>query len=620
MDYSGLYSTLQSVIVDTGDQRTSVVDFRTFVTSPEYIGDENVYEYWASEFSRANERTSRCVLRGSLGAGKSTALNLLLLYKIYLLVTLHGDNIPVALGLMRGSSVFCLYFSVSLKMAERSGYKQLRNYVDGSKWFRENFPRDMNIQSEIRFPNDFTICYASGESHQIGINVWGFILDEANFRKKDGSGSVDDLEGVFRLAQQLENRLAQRFLRNGVENFFAGYISSASFETAFIQDIGDQYKNNENAIVLDPVLYKVDPSRYTPERFEIFFGFGELSPMVVRDAEHRSAIVSMLQEQGLVQETIDTLFEKVPLELKSQFEGKNSIYLSIQNICGRPTALRGSFITNYDLIKNAYKSDAISPFLQDFITVSNRDNLRIEDICDVKRIVSPQLPHSLFLDLSLQGDYGSMTCVRYDGEFGGIKYHTHVFTIEFIPPDFPAATDIAKIQNFIIWLSNYMNIACFGSDDFQSAQLRQEIVKALDLPNIRVSLDSTDKPHLLWLSACASHRFNMKKYERVDKEIREAVHDLKKRKVVKRAGSSDDGFQTLVGAFFLSDTIVAPEATVGPRLNVVGTSAAERLIRASNGGTSTIQASLSRLRGQSRVQRHQESVRRQILDRMKNSK
>lgn len=209
----------------------------------------------------------------------------------------------------------------------------------------------------------------------------------------------------------------------------------------------------------------------------------------------------------------------------------------------------------------------------------------------------------MFLDASLQGDYGSITAVRYDGEFGGVKYHTHVFTLQFIPPAFPASTDLTKIQNFVIWLATKINIVAFGSDQFASAQIRQEVSKALDIPDIRVSLDSTDVPHLQWLSACASHRFKMIKYERVDREIFEAVHNVKKRRVVKRKGSTDDGFQTLVGAFYLSDTVGSSEGITTPRMNIIGSNSANRLKQAAGYATFTPSPSLiqSRARQENRM-------------------
>lgn len=597
------------------------VDFRTFVCGEEYLNLTGVYEYWLENLNpRLSRKTSRAIFRGSTGAGKSTVMNLVLLYKIYLLF-MQGSDVAKTLGLMKGTDVYCFYFSVSMTQAKRSGFNQLKSFIDGSEWFNKNFPRDKSIDSSIRFPNNFYIEYASGEQHQISLNIWGFILDEANFRKTGsaGEGSTADFDEVYHLADQLENRLSQRFLRDGIENFFAGYISSASYETAFIQDKGDDYKDDPTAIVLDPVLYKVDPRRYTSNRFEVFFGFGEVSPCIVEDENHKESLIRSLRQMSLPDDKIETFFEKVPLELQKQF--KNNIYLAIQNICGRPTALRGSFVTNYEIIKSSYDSTLPSPFSQDSVTVSNKVDIPVEKLLaiDPGNFLYPTRPHSLFMDISLQGDYGSLSCVRYDGMFGGVKYHSHVFTLEFIPPAFPAATDLTKVQNFIIWLAQYINVAAFGSDNFNSVQIRQEVVKALEIPDVRVSLDSTDLPHLAWLSACVSSRFKMHFYERLDKEIREAVHDLKKRRVVKRKGSSDDQFQTVVGAFYLSDTIGSTTATIPERVNVVSARSAMRLAQSCGYNVGTAMdphTLLSRLGTEDRLRERARAKFSKMLDEM----
>ena len=597
------------------------VDFRTFVCGEEYLNLTGVYEYWLENLNpRLSRKTSRAIFRGSTGAGKSTVMNLVLLYKIYLLF-MQGSDVAKTLGLMKGTDVYCFYFSVSMTQAKRSGFNQLKSFIDGSEWFNKNFPRDKSIDSSIRFPNNFYIEYASGEQHQISLNIWGFILDEANFRKTGsaGEGSTADFDEVYHLANQLENRLSQRFLRDGIENFFAGYISSASYETAFIQDKGDDYKDDPTAIVLDPVLYKVDPRRYTSNRFEVFFGFGEVSPCIVEDENHKESLIRSLRQMSLPDDKIETFFEKVPLELQKQF--KNNIYLAIQNICGRPTALRGSFVTNYEIIKSSYDSTLPSPFSQDSVTVSNKVDIPVEKLLaiDPGNFLYPTRPHSLFMDISLQGDYGSLSCVRYDGMFGGVKYHSHVFTLEFIPPAFPAATDLTKVQNFIIWLAQYINVAAFGSDNFNSVQIRQEVVKALEIPDVRVSLDSTDLPHLAWLSACVSSRFKMHFYERLDKEIREAVHDLKKRRVIKRKGSSDDQFQTVVGAFYLSDTIGSTTATIPERVNVVSARSAMRLAQSCGYNVGTAMdphVLLSRLGTEDRLRERARAKFSKMLDEM----
>lgn len=532
-----------------------VVGFREFVESPRYLGIFGVYDYWFSELEdRVGGYLTHMVLRGSTGAGKSTAMNLVLLYKIYLLFS-KGRDVYKTLGLMSGSPIYILYFSLSMTAAKRSGFQQLRNFIDGSEWFKNNYPIKQDVESSIRFlGTGLSIEFASKETHATGLNVWAFILDEANFRKEGGSGAIAEFSEVFLLAEQLETRLQQRFMRGGEGKYFAGYISSASYASSFIQEKGDDLMGKDYALVLDPVLYKVDPSRYSTNRFDVFFGDDKITPAIVKDAEHRAQLAKLV---GCTPDKEHLFFDSVPLELQDRFE--KNIYNAIQGICGHSTALKGSFVPNYEIVKNAYINGyerPQTPLLQSHITVGNQDGNQIADIVDWSAFENPDAPHSAFLDLSIQNDPGSLTVVRSDGEdASGNKMHTHVFTLEIIPPNAPAMTDISKIQNFIIDLGNHINLAAFGSDQFQSGQLRQEVTKALDLPDIRLSIDATDRPHLNWLSALVSGRFRMLYYQRLDNEIKESIHDLKRHKVIKRANSTDDQFQSLVGAFFLSDTV-----------------------------------------------------------------
>ena len=108
-------------------------------------------------------------------------------------------------------------------------------------------------------------------------------------------------------------------------------------------------------------------------------------------------------------------------------------------------------------------------------------------------------------------------------------------------------------------------------------------------------------------------------YERLDKEIREAVHDLKKRRVVKRKGSSDDQFQTVVGAFYLSDTIGSTTATIPERVNVVSARSAMRLAQSCGYNVGTAMDPhilLSRLGTEDRLRERARAKFSKMLDEM----
>lgn len=558
------------------------VSFREFVTGRNYMACNDAWEWWLRTLEEDSPTISTTVLTGSLGGGKTYGANLLVCYRLYLLVSM-GD-FRAKFKIAADTPIYILYFSVSLKMAERTGFAQLRNMIDASPWFRRFCPRDKKITSSIRFPSiDLSIDFASNPQHQIGLTIFGFVLDEANFRSGVGSGMVEEYEEVQQLAAQLDGRIRSRFTRGGLVLGFSIYVSSAAFSSSFIEDKILDVSGSKYARVVRVVEYKVNPQNHSSRKFRVFVGFGQVSPCILTNKAHEKTVLSSL---SLPMSEARKLVEEVPYDLIDYF--KKNLYLAIQNFCGRSTSIRGSFISNYGVVYDSYAFEAQTPFLQNSLVVSDADDTKISDIIDWGKFKDPTKPHALYLDLGLSGDSGSLTCVRFDGvsvnsSGSAVKSHVHVFTLELVPPPPPAMVRISKIEDFVYEFADHVNLTVFGSDNFQSVMIRQNISATLGLPDIRISLDSTDVPHLLWLSALVDKRFRMLYVEKLDREIKEAVHDVKRHKVVKRSGSTDDLFQGLVGAFFLSDTVSADAATLdglssSSRLNIVGANAALRMV------------------------------------------
>ena len=204
------------------------------------------------------------------------------------------------------------------------------------------------------------------------------------------------------------------------------------------------------------------------------------------------------------------------------------------------------------------------------------------DIILCENIQYPERPHSLFLDLSITGDSGGFSCVRFDGEKDGIRYHTHVFTLEIVPPPPPHQTRISKYRQFMSEFAQLVNVVAFGTDQFQSTGLRQDVKEDLDLPDVRLSIDSSDLPHLQWVRALVEKAMRMRRIEKLELEVIEAEHDLKKRRVVKKKGSTDDLFQSVVGAHWLSDTIGAQSGSIDDLtegINLVGAQSYRRVLK-----------------------------------------
>lgn len=101
-----------------GDEE--LVDFHTFLTDPQYLALDGIYPFWLEESKHDYADYSSVALTGSLAGGKSSYANMLTCYRLYRWFS-QGD-LHTYFGILRGSPIYFLYFSVSMKAAERSGF------------------------------------------------------------------------------------------------------------------------------------------------------------------------------------------------------------------------------------------------------------------------------------------------------------------------------------------------------------------------------------------------------------------------------------------------------------------------------------------------------------------
>lgn len=545
------------------------VSFRVFVSSSDYCDNKNLWEYWYQQESLLSEDLSELILDGSLGGGKSTFAAYYFAYRIYLLF--FSGSPQRRLGLPLNADLYCLYFSVSMTTAKRSGYQLIYDIFKTCKWFKDNAPINENLKSSIEFVDKhFFINYASDFGHQLSLNVWGFILDEANFRGGVGNGVESQYAEVVELYQQLLDRQISRFAKpDGTVDALAILISSASYQSSFVEKRKTAIKNDSHAKVITSLAYLVKPERFSSEKFEVFIGSGLIEPAIIESEDHKKTLLTTSGILGTGEE--EFFIKKVPINLLKAF--KTNIVLALQNHCGVPTLLSSTFMSNLKFLYDSYVDD-ILPIFQSFeLEASTSDDTSLIEYLIPENIQYPERPHSLFLDLSVQHDTGSLVCYRYDGRSEKGDMHTRLFSLKIVPPKYPAQTRINKVQQLVIDLSQYLNIVAFASDQYQSTQIRQEITQQLGLEDIRISIDSSDLPHLHWQRGLVEGRIKQIRDEYLEREVREAIHDWKKHRVLKATNSSDDVLQGNVGAFYLSDTFAKNSGTLiglsGP-LNLVG--------------------------------------------------
>ena len=547
------------------------VSFKHFVTSVDFCDNQNIYDYWIKQEETIPESCSELILDGSLGGGKSTFAAYYFCYRVYKLFV--NGSPQSQLGLPDNSDIYCFYFSVSMTMAKKSGFQLIYDIFKTCKWFKINAPINEELKSSVQFVDKhFHIDFASSEGHQIGLNVWAFILDEANFRSGVGRGTAEEYEEVTQLYQQLLDRQVSRFAKpDGSVDALAILVSSASYQSSFLEKRKLAVKGDDSAKVITTAAYEVKPERFSKEKFDVFIGAGVVEACIVESEQQKQKLLESAGVWGTGQE--DTFIKSVPVNLKKQFEA--NIVLALQNHCGVPTLIQGSFMSNLKFLYEAYTTDIPNVFQSEYLTASTEDDTELIEYFIPGNVVDGYKPHSLFLDLSVAGDTGTLAAYRYDGKNEkGLDMHTRVFSLKLKPPQYPAQTSVRKVCQLVIDLAKHINIVAFGSDQYQSTGLRQQIQEELGLEDIRVSIDSSDIPHLHWQRGLVERRIKQTPDELLEREVKEAIHDWKRHRVLKSQKSSDDNMQANVGAFYLSDTFGKSAGTLdglyGPRINIVG--------------------------------------------------
>lgn len=560
----------------------SPVDFKTFVTHPDYCNNNAMYQYWLDQGqSMTGKQINELILSGSLGNGKSWYASYWSAYWVYCLFLAGSPQIQ--LGLASDAELTGLYFSVSLSMAKKSGFLYLYNIFAGSPWFRNNAPINTNLKSSIEFiDKHFSIEFCSTFSHQIGLNVPLFILDEANFRGGVGSGVAEQYEEVTELYTQLLDRQISRFARpDGGTNALAILISSASYQSAFSEKRIQAVKDNPRAKVISSAAFEVKPQNFSKEKFKVFIGAGSIEPCIIESEDQKNRVLHSANLDGFE----DQYIKEVPVNLLPAF--KENIVLSLQNHVGIPTNMSSSFMPNMKYLYDSYVDD-INDVLQAFdLEASTGDDT---ELCEYWLYGNEQyadLPHSLHLDLatgSIGSDNGCLVLTRSDGPNNeGVNVHTKVFALRIKGPQFPYKTKIEKVKRFILFIASRVNLVAFSSDNYQSVGLRQEVCDELGLENIRISLDSSDVPYILWVRALIDGRIRQARSANLEKEVQEAIHDHKRHRVLKSDKSSDDELQATVASFFLSDTVGTQFGSVsdlysGRETNLLGSKSFQKFL------------------------------------------
>jgi len=215
-----------------------VVDIRTFIDNAEYLNAGK--ECWPSIKDDLEELFtgdySESVFCSAVGAGKSFSASIIITYMVYKVLCLRDPQ--KFFGLARNSQICFINMSVRAEQSKRVVFNEIKGRVDNSPWFRNNYPPDPGIRSELRFAKGVMVFPGnSKETFPLGFNVLGAVMDEAAWYTD--TQTHDAAEEMF---NALYSRIKNRFGDKGL----LVMISSPRYVDDFMEKKMREAETNKN--------------------------------------------------------------------------------------------------------------------------------------------------------------------------------------------------------------------------------------------------------------------------------------------------------------------------------------------------------------------------------------
>jgi hypothetical protein len=377
---------------------------RQFIEDPYYLGAMvgELHERWKQELEfvldPANGIT-QWIITGAVGTGKSSCAAIAQTYKLYGLTCLKD---PAAFyGLLPGSRIVFGVFSITLDKADKA-YDLIKMYVSNSPYFQEHCPRSVRPGDPVSLPSKrLVVDVGSLAEHALSEDMFGFILDEANFFKKNKRwASESDKTRASQLFTQASRRVESRFMRYGVVPGLACLLSSKKTQTEFLEDRIVKAERDPHVRTTSFALWEVKPaSIYCGKTFAVMIG-DELRSSRVLDEEEVA-----LPGYRIIHP---------PIEHLATFE--EDIDEAIRDLAGEAVTGAGYFFSQREKIYQCVDRTRVHPFsIEQVSQLSTEGDTRLESYLLEERLfkvyqsrhvplVDPGIPRFAHVDIGLTND------------------------------------------------------------------------------------------------------------------------------------------------------------------------------------------------------------------------
>lgn len=341
-----------------------MVDIETWLDDPYFMGEvtKSLYPLWREDLIEmfGTRLYSTAVATGSTGTGKSFFSQLIILRMIYEASCLKDP--ARSYGLATGSAIGFCNIASSKETARRVVFEGIDAKMIESPYFRNDFAPKRKTKEEIVFPKNIQIIAGSStDTSIIGMNIFGGIMDEANFVKTasntsntatlSSSARARNMQKALRLYTSIVRRMKSRFNLKGKLPGILCVLSSKTTTDSFTEQIiakavADQDKT---MFIRDRSLVDVKRDQFSKEVFRVLVG----------NESHPSRILS--PDEDVSQYGRNALIVEVPDDLKKDFE--ENLDESLRDLLGISTVAISSFMSRVDLVEKMKDPARSHPFV-----------------------------------------------------------------------------------------------------------------------------------------------------------------------------------------------------------------------------------------------------------------
>lgn len=561
-----------------------VVDIEEFVKSSQYMNQRRhvrppIMKCLIEAFhGEGSEGYVECIAGGAIGIGKNYYTDLGLAYVIYRLSCYHNPQLEY--GLAPGSSMVFIMQSKTLQLAKKVAFKQFGARLRESPYFQKYFQFDTKTVSELRFPNDVSVLpISSSDTAALGMNTFGGMIDEMNFLsniEKSSRAGGDSYDQAEQLYNTIMRRMKSRYNVMGKIPGRLFLISSANYPDGFIER---KCREREEQLLTTGkssihVMRMAHWESYPPERLST-----EKFLLEIGDDARPSRILET-REDALDESSI----LEIPIDYKPEFV--RDIEAALRDIAGIPIGGSNIYIKQRDKIAAAVEGHKATYNGHQLFTTPTVDIRQFENNLEAliddeyldKLLEAEITPLFVHLDnaVSEEGDHAGIGVSFLSGyKWVGrttnydpwLKYYTKcepteypfivcAGAIEIVPP-IGDEIDLDTISRFLQLLCSRLRVKAVTGDQFQSAQILQQLRKVKNIvgESVKTGIISVDKDiaaYAEFKQAIRDERILLPNHEKMLSELRKLEFDIKKFKVDHGDGGSKDIIDAVCGSAYVA--------------------------------------------------------------------